>query len=160
MSNALKITDAEFEVMSPLWDEGPLTGAETVRRLEGKTEWKTSTVLTLLRRLVDKGVLATSDSERGILFTPLVTKEECIEAVGASFTARFFGGALMPMLAHFTAGGKLTAAEREELRRLLDEGEGRSPSSLHPRHKPPCSRSCCSSRTAFSFGTFPQAGAT
>jgi BlaI family transcriptional regulator, penicillinase repressor len=123
MSKAQKISDAEHTVMECLWRRGCATGREVVADLTVVTKWKPSTILTMLRRLKDKGVVGTDSSGREMRYTPLVTEDECREAAGTSFVERFFGGSLMPMLAHFTTSGKLTRKEREHLRRLLDESE-------------------------------------
>ena len=123
MNKAHKVTDAEHAVMEILWRKGGATGNEVVAELTPLTPWKPSTILTMLRRLKDKGVVHTDHSGREIVFTALVTEDECMEAAGSSFVERFFGGSLMPMLAHFTTSGKLTRKEREHLRRLLNESD-------------------------------------
>lgn len=121
MSLAQKITEAEFEVMRVLWEKSPLTGGEIVAALEPATGWKTSTILTLVRRLKEKRVLKSRKSERGILYAPQVTREECLAVAGSSFVDRFFDGALLPMLVHFTRTRKLSPQERDALKRMLDE---------------------------------------
>ena len=123
MERAHKITDAEHTIMECLWRKGSATGNEVVAELTAVTPWKPSTILTMLRRLKDKGVVGTDSSGREMIYSPLVTEDECREAAGSSFVERFFGGSLLPMLAHFTTRGRLTKREREKLRQLLDEFE-------------------------------------
>ncbi len=123
MSLANKITEAEFEVMKVIWAKTPMTGAEVVSALEPATGWKSSTILTMVRRLVAKGVLAAGKSEKGILYSPLITRDEYVAAAGDSFVDRFFDGALMPMLVHFTSTRKLSPKERTQLLKLLDQGK-------------------------------------
>ena len=124
MSLANKITEAEFEVMKVIWAKAPLTGSEVVSALEPATGWKSSTILTMVQRLVAKGVLVAGKSEKGILYSPLITRDEYVAAAGASFVDRFFDGALMPMLVHFTSTRKLSPKERTQLLKLLDQGKG------------------------------------
>lgn len=121
MERAHKISDAEHTIMECLWRRGAATGNEVVAELTEVTKWKPSTILTMLRRLKEKGVVGTDSSGREMIYSPLVSEDQCREAAGASFVERFFGGSLLPMLAHFTTSGKLTKKEREKLRQLLDE---------------------------------------
>jgi len=120
MSNALKITDAEFEVMNIIWDHAPMTSSEVIEILSKDSKWKPNTILTLISRLVKKEVLTFEKQGKTYLYSPLVSREQCIEEVGASFVDRFFGGSVMPMLAHFTSTEKLTKEEKQALRELLD----------------------------------------
>jgi BlaI family penicillinase repressor len=57
------------------------------------------------------------------LYYPLVTEIECLHVEAEAFLMRFFDGSLKPMLAHFVEQRRLTAAEIEELRRILDRKE-------------------------------------
>lgn len=55
---AAKITDSEAEIMKALWEAGcELPIAEIRKVLEAKSNWDTSTIKTLLRRLCEKGVV-------------------------------------------------------------------------------------------------------
>ena len=52
------ISDAEWDVMKVVWDHGPLTSGDVVKRLADEKDWKPRTVKTLLSRLVQKGAVA------------------------------------------------------------------------------------------------------
>ena len=54
-----KISDAELEILETLWAAGEALNANEIRaRLNEKRDWERTTVLTLIRRLLDKGVVA------------------------------------------------------------------------------------------------------
>ena len=54
-----KISDAELEILETLWAAGEALNANEIRaRLNEKKDWERTTVLTLIRRLLDKGVIA------------------------------------------------------------------------------------------------------
>lgn len=46
-------------------------------------------------------------------------ERECLEQASETFLARFFGGSLRPMLAHFVERQKLTEDHLRELEKLL-----------------------------------------
>src|SRR5689334_1356232 len=57
MSSFPQISDAEWDVMRIVWDNGPLTAGDVVRHLAGAKDWHPRTVKTLLSRLVKKGAV-------------------------------------------------------------------------------------------------------
>ena len=50
-----KISSAEWEVMSVVWDKAPVTATEVFEALPPGHGWKQKTVNTFLTRLVEKG---------------------------------------------------------------------------------------------------------
>lgn len=117
-----QISEAEWVVMSEIWQRGPLTSNQMVESLAGRSSWKPKTIHTLLRRLAQKGALAFERQGREYLFRPLVEAQACRQAAARSFLKRFFGGELAPFLAHFVEGERLAPEEIEELKSILDRG--------------------------------------
>lgn len=117
-----KITDSEWTVMETLWEHSPQSASEVTRALRPTMKWAENTVRTLLKRLVEKGALKTSETPGGTrLFLPAVKREACVRAEGESFMQRVFGGAAKPLLIHFATRAKLTPEEVRELKKLLDQ---------------------------------------
>jgi len=56
------LAPAEWNIMECLWERAPQTGRELTEQLEASMGWSRSTTLTLLRRMVGKGVV-TCDTE-------------------------------------------------------------------------------------------------
>jgi BlaI family transcriptional regulator, penicillinase repressor len=115
-----RISEAEWVVMRVIWGQGVLTTNQVVKALEGQSDWKPKTIHTLLKRLVDKGVLAVEKAGREYRFTPQLAADEAEHAATRSFLDRFFDGDLGPFLARFVEREKLSAAELDRLKRILD----------------------------------------
>src|SRR3954451_12282251 len=118
------ISDAEWEVMVVLWDQSPLMASDLVERLAGPNGtrgWSPRTVKTLLNRLINKGALAYETQGKRYLYRPRVTREQCVREETRSFLSRVFANAPGPMLLQFVAQARLTPAEVEALKRLLDK---------------------------------------
>lgn len=79
--HSLAITDAEWEIMRVVWAHGETTSKEVTQVLNGKTEWKNTTVKTLLSRLVDKGMIATKPLGNKFIYYPLVEERQSIQTV-------------------------------------------------------------------------------
>lgn len=122
------ISEAEWEVMDRLWERAPQTSAELVEALAADDGAGTAsgrhpkTVRTLLGRLVKKGHVATRDDGGGrYLYTPTVSRRECVRREGRSFVERVFGGDPASLLLHFVDEAELSREQIEELERRLDE---------------------------------------
>ncbi|MEM8995133.1 MAG: BlaI/MecI/CopY family transcriptional regulator [Acidobacteriota bacterium] len=124
---AVKISDAEWEVMSLLWEESPQTSYRIVDRLQASTEWSPKTVKTLLSRLVKKGALTFEKEANRYLYSPKVSRREAIRQESRSFMDRIFQGDAASMLLYFVEETPLSDKDRDDLRGLLDrmdESEG------------------------------------
>jgi BlaI family penicillinase repressor len=126
MTGTPPITDAEWEVMSVLWERAPITALEVVDALRGKIDWHPKTVKTLLGRLVRKGVLRYRAEGNRYVYSPAIPRHRYIRKESASFLERVFGGDATPALMHFVRNAHLTKEEIAELRKLLDEKQEES----------------------------------
>ena len=117
------LTAAEWNVMECLWEKSPRTGREVTQWLEERVGWNRSTTLTLLRRLEEKGAVA-SDAGSGIkAFRPLVGREDAALQETESFLSRVYKGSLSLMVSSLTKKQSLPQEEIDELYALLKEME-------------------------------------
>lgn len=116
------ISEAEWKIMKVLWAKAPLGAYDLIEAL-AKEQWHPNTIKTMLSRLVRKKALKASKYKNLFLYEPLVTEEQCLHAESETFLARFFGGSVKPLLVHFARKRKLTRADIEELKRILEKGE-------------------------------------
>ena len=120
------ISDAEWQVMSLLWEESPLTSFRIVERLRDSTEWNPRTIKTMLSRLVKKGFLDYEVEANRYLYSPTIDRKESVREESRSFLQRVFQGDAGSMLLHFVKSTELSAQERERLRDLLDQMEDKA----------------------------------
>ena len=88
--------------------------------LSTTTTWNPSTAKTLVRRLVQKGVVEVSGTRRSYRYSPLFSRQECLRAETRSFLDRMYGGTLKPMLVAFVRDEDLSPDDLDELRRVLE----------------------------------------
>jgi len=120
------ISEAEWEVMTVLWESAPLNANEVTFSLQKRTDWKPKTVRTLLDRLVQKGVVDVNKNQRVYTFFPLYSQDECQRAEAQSFIKRIYGGTLKSMLVQFIQDQSLSGEDIKELRSILDEKSKKS----------------------------------
>ena len=111
-----KISDAELEILETLWAAGEALNANEIRtRLNQKKAWERTTVLTLIRRLLDKGVIAQQKREV-YYYSPLVERKDYVKEETKSFLNKFFKGNARNLAAALIEDENLSREDIEELR--------------------------------------------
>ena len=117
----MSISDSEAVVMEILWQRHPLGADEVVAALAERSDWAEPTVKTLLNRLLNKGAIRAERDGRRYLYSPVLEREAWVARQSEGFVERLFGGRVAPLVAHFSERGKLSQADIDELRRLVEE---------------------------------------
>lgn len=119
MSLADKISNSELEVMRILWARStPVSSGEIRRQLQRAKGWEKSTVLTLIRRLVDKQVIAME--KRDVLYySANITEQEYASAQTEEIVSKLYRGSAKNMVAALYQGGRLTEQDILELKELF-----------------------------------------
>lgn len=121
MKEMPSISEAEWEVMRGLWENSPVTVSQLAERLASATKWHPKTVRTMLSRLQRKGAVASRVVDGVYHYHPAVSQENCTRQAAESFVDRVFGGAVAPMITQLVRRRPLSAQEKRELRKLLNE---------------------------------------
>lgn len=124
MSHTIRrLPDTELEVMQALWaSDTPVPRAQLEERLTHTHPMATTTLLTLLSRLSEKGFVRVDKEGRKSLYAPLVTREDYLAAQSRSFIQELCGGNLSTFASALCDSG-LSKEELEELRELLNGGD-------------------------------------
>jgi predicted transcriptional regulator len=120
--SGITISDAESQVMEVLWRaSAPLLAEQVVAALSDTQRWQAVTVKTLLNRLLKKGAIAAQKDGRRFLYHAVLQRDEWVAQESEGLLQRLFGGRLAPLVAHFGSQRKLSPADIQELRKLIDE---------------------------------------
>ncbi|MCM1189590.1 MAG: BlaI/MecI/CopY family transcriptional regulator [bacterium] len=111
----LGVIEARFADM--IWEREPVTSSELVKLAAEVFTWKRTTTHTVLKRLCDKGLFR---NDNGTV-SSLISREQFYSLQSRSFVNDTFAGSLPAFIAAFTAGGRLTPEEAEQIRRMIDD---------------------------------------
>ena len=111
-----KIFESEYRFCCILWEHEPVKSTELVRLCKEKLGWSKATTYTVIKRLCERGVVKNEEAT----VRSLISKEQAQTAAVDELVEKTFDGSLPAFVAAFTRRGKLSAAEAEELRRLID----------------------------------------
>jgi len=116
------ITDAELAVLQLLWDAGPLPIRRITDRLyPGGATAQSATVQKLLERLEQKDCVTRDRSAAVHVFAAAIGREDLIGRRLQAVAEKLCGGSWTPLLTHLVSVQRLSAKERHELRRLIEE---------------------------------------
>ena len=123
-SDTPRISDAEWSVMRSLWRSGEMRAGQIIADLSGSTDWKPKTIQTLIRRLVQKGLIGFEQAGRERVYHAAVSEQDCQIQASRSFLDRVFEGELAPFLANFAGRGhRLSESDLAELRKILEDSD-------------------------------------
>lgn len=115
----LKLGTVEKQFADIIWSNEPVPSGELVKLCDKELGWKKSTTYTMLKRLCERGIFK---NEHGVV-SSLMTKAEFGAAQSEKFIADTFEGSLPAFLAAFTTRKKLSKAEIEEIKEMIDSFE-------------------------------------
>jgi BlaI family transcriptional regulator, penicillinase repressor len=116
------VTEAELALLQSLWDAGPATIRQLVERVYKQVGASVyATVQKLLDRLESKGFVERDRAGQVHVFRAAVDREELIGRRLRAVADSLCGGSLSPLLTHLVEDRGLSAAERRELRDLIEK---------------------------------------
>ena len=113
----IKISDAEYEIMEIIWNEGgEVTTADIIEKLGEDNFWKHTTILTLAKRLVDKNILNVRKEKRVNYYSPKISKDEYKSYQANGFIEEMYGGSLKSLVASLYDNKKIDEKDLKELK--------------------------------------------
>ncbi len=130
MNHLERMGNSEAEIMKVLWKRNgrPVTSPEILKALENRIEWSRSTILTLLRRLVEKGFVACEkkDYKDYFYYTPLVSEEEYQKYQTRTFIDRIYDGSVKNLISALCRADSLSKEDIEKLQDYLEREADRN----------------------------------
>ena len=111
-----KIHEGEYRFCLIMWEHEPVTAVELVKLCQERLGWKRTTTYTVIKRLVERGVLK---NENGTI-TSLVSKEQAQAREIDELVDEKFQGSLPAFVAAFTKRQDISSAELDEVQHMID----------------------------------------
>lgn len=109
--------------MDSVWRRHRSTAREVHDDVGAERDWAYTTVKTVLDRLVAKGVLASEKEGAVLRYRPRLSRARARAGALRHLVERAFGGTAAPLMHQLLDTERLSAEERKELQRRLDELE-------------------------------------
>ena len=117
------LTPRELAVMKVVWRLKTATVRDVYETLRQRRRIAYTTVMTMMKILESKCYLAKQLEGRAYRYRPTHPEQTVVTSMVHEFVDRVFDGASRSLLQHLVQHGHLTATDRAELRRLIEEAK-------------------------------------
>lgn len=116
MKNLGRLSETEMEVMEVIWKSSEAVTVAQLLDLFKSKDWKTSTLSTILKRLIEKGFLTKSMSGKVNYYEPVLTWQEYQKYETKSFLGRLYKGKVKNFIATLVDEDELSQEDITELK--------------------------------------------
>lgn len=123
-----QVSEYELELMKVIWGNGGTAlYAEIATTLSCKgMNWTKNTIITLLSRLVDKGLLKTNKLGHRNKYTAIITEEEYRTTQTESFLVKIYEGNAKGLVSTLIQKDFLSAEDYNDLKKYWQSGGGKN----------------------------------
>jgi len=112
-------TEAEVEILRVLWNFGPATIRDVWEKLGSKGSY--TTVLKQCQVMHEKGLVLRDDSERTHVYRAAQPQQNVRRSMVGKLLEQVFEGSAAQLVLGALSAKRVSAQERDEIRRMLDE---------------------------------------
>ncbi|MEG1501724.1 MAG: BlaI/MecI/CopY family transcriptional regulator, partial [Clostridiales bacterium] len=117
-----KLPDAELTIMLIIWQAGGnVNSAYIQKHLLGDKEWKLTSILTFLSRLVEKGFLSCQKEQRNNIYAPLISQKEYLAQESKSFLKKLYGNSFTSLVSNLYDSKAIDKDDLAELQLFINE---------------------------------------
>jgi BlaI family transcriptional regulator, penicillinase repressor len=114
------LSKAEWKVMKIVWELHKAMAREIYTIANEQHAWTPATVKTLLKRLVDKGYVTTTQVGNGFVYRPAQTALETLQSAADALLTNAVEGVTGPLLLHMVEQTSLSEEDLDSLQKLID----------------------------------------
>ena len=118
-------TDAELEILKVLWRRGACTVREVFEELTETRGTVYTTVLKLMQIMAEKGLVKRDETARAHRYEASLEESETQSRLVGDLVRKAFDGSARKLVLHALSTERASAEELSEIRRVLDELEGK-----------------------------------
>jgi BlaI family penicillinase repressor len=114
------LSKAEWKVMKIVWELQKAMAREVYTIAARQHSWTPATVKTILKRLVDKGYVSTTQVGNGFIYRPAQSALATLQSAADTLLTNAVEGATGPLLVHMVERMSLSEDDLDSLQKLID----------------------------------------
>lgn len=118
-------TEVELQILRILWDEGPAIARQIHNSLQTTKETTYSTTVKMLAVMLEKGLVKRDEDVSPQVYRASVSRDAAGKKIVKELVEKVYDGAAMSLVLHALKASKASPEELAEVRKLLDEMEGK-----------------------------------
>lgn len=117
----VKLTDTEWKIMMLLWEKSPLTCRQIEDALKEETGWTRHTIISFLKRMIEKGYIQMEEGSPARLYYSLLNKNETVLQETRSFAKKIFDGKIGLLVSSLAESEDITKEEIDSMIKSLKQ---------------------------------------
>jgi len=122
---ASQLTEVELQILRILWELGPSPVREIHARLNAAKGTNYSTTVKMLSAMLEKGLVKRDENASPHIWRAAMSRDSAGKRMVKDLVDKVYDGAAMSLVLHALKSAKASSEELGEVRRLLDELEGK-----------------------------------
>src|SRR5437870_7971025 len=118
-------TEVELQILRILWDLGPSPVRDIHKRLEADKGTNYSTTVKMLAVMLDKGLVRRDERAQPHVYRAGISRKNAGRRMLGELIEKVYEGSAMSLVLQALSSSQATKEERDEVRRLLDQMEGK-----------------------------------
>ena len=114
------VGETELEVLHLVWELGEATVGEVLDRLRRRRSVAYTTVMTVMRKLADKGYLSYEVDGPAYVYRAAVPPDEVKHGLLTGVLDQVFGGSPTALVQNLVDRESLSGEERDQIRKLIE----------------------------------------
>jgi len=119
-------TEVELQILRALWERGTATVGEIHTALKAEKDTNYSTTVKMLSVMLEKNLVKRDESVRPHVYKPMATQLSTQRRMLRDLIHKVYDGSAGSLVLQALSSQKATKEQLAEIRRLLDELEGKS----------------------------------
>ena len=116
-------TEVELQILRILWELGPSPVREVHKRLEEAKGTNYSTTVKMLSVMLEKGLVLRDEEAQPLVYRAALSRDRAGQRMVNDLIDKIYNGSAASLVLQALASRKATAAELDEVRKLLDQME-------------------------------------
>lgn len=125
LSISFQPTEVELQMLRILWELGPSPVRDVHARLNAEKGTNYSTTVKMLSVMLEKGLVKRDENVSPHVYRPAMSRDTAGKRMVRQLVDKVYDGAAMSLVLHALKSAKASPEELDEVRRLLDEMEGK-----------------------------------
>jgi len=118
-----RVAEVQLDILKVLWKSGEGTVAQVRSSLKPTRPLAYSTILTLLRKMENRGIVAHRTEGRTFVYRPLVNRQNVRTSAVSNLLQKVFGGSAEALVASLLESNEIAPDEMERIQKLIHEKE-------------------------------------
>jgi len=120
------LTNLEAEIMQLVWEKGKATVRDVYEAMRSTRSIAYTTVMTVLAKLAEKGIVERSQKGRAYVYRPKVSRKEAAQRSVDKLLHKFFDDSPRSLVAHLIDVDAISPDELSSLQQLLNSKQKES----------------------------------